>query len=1225
MCRQRVLIVALFFFLAIRTGAQDFNESDFVRYTTNEGLSHNTVTGIAQDSVGYVWTSTSAGINRYDGSRFTQYHSSSDSSSVVTEELTGMVWLDNYRLGAFSYGVHVIDTRTGKTRNVFIPYYRKQYEYKFNNIMAVTGDKDGSIYVLSRSGFYHFDKNYVLVSRFDYYKDEDVPLQHFFFGRYLHDLDENRLLIVSIDGLYIYDKRKRAFKKMEPADCPILAQYLDYPGPAYTPYQFFQIKPGVFFITNLLSDSLTYVNIPEKKRTFTTTSIKWLRAEFHYRSKLIADSDTLFYLTSHASGFFKISLNPKTGAMKFYPEKYLQSYLCYALMKDKDNNLWAATNRGLLRQDRGRTQVQLALLPEKITDTLPYLRFTSVYVYGNKIYAGTRDNGGVLVYDKKTLHFLSQVHNNEFNGNLIGSIVPVNSATLLLGTAQSLFFLNPLNLAEKRLVPPKWLDSYWTSDLFRDSKDRIWISSEQIYRYDPSIQSFDFIPSYDRLLSQPVGIREDQDGNMWMAGHGLARYNTALNKYDLALDSFPFIKMPDKQVNAFLIDKQNTIWFNSNNNGLIAYCIDKKTFQHFTRKDGLPDDNIASMIRIGDKLWIATFSGLACMDLQTKEIVSFGKEDGFPPMPVVRGAQFFYDSTTQQLYLGFSGAIARFKPNDILRRKMPPRVFVESLTINGHENNFLPQKSLTTSWNRNEITLTIGSINYSDSYSQRFAWRIVKDENTPWQQLGAEPTFSVSNLSPGNYRIQVKSFSQNNRWPAQVKEINLLVYPPFWKEGWFVGLMIGVVLMSLYLFVQWRTSVARKKEMEKTHIQQLKADDYKNQFELEQISHYFSSSLANKKTEDEVLWDVAGNLIGRMNYVDCIIYMWNEDKTKMVQKAAYGPKGKPEYISEQVFDVEPGQGLVGHVMQTMHPLLVKDTRTDSRYRVDDAFRLSEICVPIIHNNELLGIIDSEHHLPEYFTERDIKILTTIATLIGNKIKQIESEQSLEVKRRELATINEQLAEARLSALQAQMNPHFVFNALNSIKRMILDSDNDKASRYLSKFALMIRMTLNHSKETFVTLHENIEYLKAYLEMEQLRFDDSFTYRISTDKNIDTEETAIPSLMMQPIVENAIWHGLMQADADKKILIDFAQCQNKIRCTVEDNGIGIRRSEKLKEVSKPPHHSVGLENLKKRIKIINEKYDTDCSLEILDLGDENKSRRGTRVVLQFNMINGNGAV
>jgi LytS/YehU family sensor histidine kinase len=321
-----------------------------------------------------------------------------------------------------------------------------------------------------------------------------------------------------------------------------------------------------------------------------------------------------------------------------------------------------------------------------------------------------------------------------------------------------------------------------------------------------------------------------------------------------------------------------------------------------------------------------------------------------------------------------------------------------------------------------------------------------------------------------------------------------------------------------------------------------------------------------------------------------------------------------------VFDVMPGQGIVGNVIQTRQPILVNDTRLDQRYRVDDDFRLSELCVPIIHNDELLGIIDSEHHQPNYFNERDIKILTTIATLIGNKLKQLESEQSLFAKQKEIANINVQLAEARLSALQAQMNPHFVFNALNSIKWMILDGDNERASRYLSKFALMIRMTLDHSKEVFVTLDENIEYLKTYLEMEQLRFDDSFTYTIHVSENIDAAETTIPSMIIQPLVENAIWHGLMQAEGDKKIMISFVQEENTMICTVEDNGIGIRMSERLKEKNRSPHRSVGLENLQKRVKIMNEKFDMDCSLSITDLKEISKHRTGTRVVLRFNLIN-----
>jgi LytS/YehU family sensor histidine kinase len=164
------------------------------------------------------------------------------------------------------------------------------------------------------------------------------------------------------------------------------------------------------------------------------------------------------------------------------------------------------------------------------------------------------------------------------------------------------------------------------------------------------------------------------------------------------------------------------------------------------------------------------------------------------------------------------------------------------------------------------------------------------------------------------------------------------------------------------------------------------------------------------------------------------------------------------------------------------------------------------------------------------------------------------------------------------------------------------------------------MTLNHSKDIFVTLDENIEYLKAYLEMEQLRFDDSFSYTIFTSANIDASETSFPSLMIQPLVENAIWHGLLPARHDKKIMIRFTQCENTITCLIEDNGIGIRESARLKQMNGAIHHSLGLENLKKRIKIMNEKYDTNCALEIVDLKDVEKNKKGTRVTLKFNIIN-----
>ena len=201
MIRLRTFFFLLSLSAAGCLAAQDLSEKNFTGYTTANGLSDNTITGIAQDATGYLWMSTLSGLNRYDGSRFKQYHSSNDSLSPASEEFLGMSRLDHERMVFFSSGLHIINTSTGERRNIFIPYHDRQYEYKFNFIMGAYGESGGDVYILSRSGFYHYDKKYKLVFRFDFYKGEKVASQHFVFGRELLVLDDHRLLFISIDGL----------------------------------------------------------------------------------------------------------------------------------------------------------------------------------------------------------------------------------------------------------------------------------------------------------------------------------------------------------------------------------------------------------------------------------------------------------------------------------------------------------------------------------------------------------------------------------------------------------------------------------------------------------------------------------------------------------------------------------------------------------------------------------------------------------------------------------------------------------------------------------------------------------------------------------------------------------------------------------------------------------------------------------------------------------------
>jgi ligand-binding sensor domain-containing protein/putative methionine-R-sulfoxide reductase with GAF domain len=1203
--------------------AQEIDERNFIRYTQQDGLSHDVITGVTQDSTGYIWMSTFFGVNRFDGSHFVQMNRGNDSASMQPDYLQGLIWLDRRRLAVYSDGLHIFDTYTGSIQSLFIPCKDRKYQYKYNNVRSVRADGAGNIFVLTYSGFYHFDSSQRLVFRYDHYSKESASATTFAFGRNILWLDAHRLLIISIDGLYYYNIDKKEFRRLRPSDAPLLSAFLHYP---YNDYLFFQHKPGRLLLINGVGDSLIYIDLARNIKTATELSCHVAKYEFGWRSIMIPVNDTAFYITGHSSGFYKVHLDPRTGDVDFSPDKYFPLYSCRDLFLDRDKNLWVATNRGLFREDRGRSYVEQTPIPSSLQSLFPNIMIDDVYAMGKNIYVATKGNGGLLVFDKESLQFSRRIGLEKYNSKRnagIYCLTALDDTTLLAGLNGPLVRLNLVTGRETPVPLGKWDSLHdWIADIYKDRHDNIWVASENIYRRDAVTGKFDVMSAdgqpFSRIEEANI-ILEDHPGNIWIAGHGLTRYNSILRTFDRVVDTFPSVSMPDRRVNSVVADRQNHLWINIYNNGLICYDLEKGFIRHFTRDNGLPDNNISAMMLLGDKLWLGTYSGIACLDIPTSRIISFGKEDGFPDQPINLGSKFFYDAAQNMLYIGFTATLVRFNPDIVFRKSLPPDFFIESLRTGNVREYIYPNQAVTANWSDNDIRVVIGSINFSSSNTQRFAYRLLKNDSTCWQPLGVQNTFSISSLPPGVHRVQVKLSSSHNRWPEQVKEIDITILPPFWEQTWFTVAWMVSLLLCVYLLLKWRIGLTRKKEQAKTHIEKLKAEEYKNQYELEQISHYFSSSLANKKNVEEVLWDVTKNLIGRMDYVDCMIYLWNEEKTKLIQKASYGPKGSPSAIRNNVFDVLPGQGVVGHVMQTREPMLIANTSSDGRYRVDDIRRLSEICVPIIHNNELIGIIDSEHPEEDYYKERDIKILTTIATLIGNKIRQIESEQSLEIKQRELASINQQLAEAQLSALQTQMNPHFIFNSLNSIKGMILDNEQKKASRYLSKFAQMIRITLNQSKEIFTTLYENLEYLESYLMMEKLRFDDSFTFDITVDEQIDKEDALIPTMMIQPLAENAIWHGLMHKKGEMKLTIHFALEAETISCTILDNGIGIDESQRLKKIHKPTHQSVGLSNLRHRIMIMNEKYDAGCSLEISDLGRVPGNGTGTCVVLRFNLI------
>jgi tetratricopeptide (TPR) repeat protein len=228
-------------------------------------------------------------------------------------------------------------------------------------------------------------------------------------------------------------------------------------------------------------------------------------------------------------------------------------------------------------------------------------------------------------------------------------------------------------------------------------------------------------------------------------------------------------------------------------------------------------------------------------------------------------------------------------------------------------------------------------------------------------------------------------------------------------------------------------------------------------------------------------------------------------------------------------------------------------------------------------------------------------------LYRNKIKQ--AAQNVELERK--------MSDAILSSLLAQMNPHFIFNCLGSIKQMILENEQENANNYLNKFAKMIRLSLEYSRRPYVTVKEKLEYLNNYLQMELLRFDHSFSYHIEVDENIFGEEVGVPPMMIQPLVENAIWHGLMNKSGDRNLFIRYKLEDDTLICEIEDNGIGIIQSNLRPKIG---HQSFGIENIRHRLNLLNEKYHLNCSLQIKDKSEINKNESGTLAILTLPILN-----
>jgi len=222
-------------------------------------------------------------------------------------------------------------------------------------------------------------------------------------------------------------------------------------------------------------------------------------------------------------------------------------------------------------------------------------------------------------------------------------------------------------------------------------------------------------------------------------------------------------------------------------------------------------------------------------------------------------------------------------------------------------------------------------------------------------------------------------------------------------------------------------------------------------------------------------------------------------------------------------------------------------------------------------------------------------------------------------RQRMEDMNHRISELNQKNLRTQMNPHFIFNTLNSIQYYVFQNDRISSNNYMTKFAKLIRKTLENSEHPAIPIQEEIDALELYLELESLRFKKKFEWTIDIDEEIDTYMYKIPTMLIQPFVENAIGHGLMHKDGKGFVNIALKLGDSCIHCSIEDNGVGRAKAMEIKNGKKENHRSLGTSITETRLRLVNSLYGKNMKVKYTDLKDDEGNASGTKVEICIPII------
>jgi ligand-binding sensor domain-containing protein len=841
----RLLFIVVLFEVCNKGFSQSYEEKDFTRYTKLDGLSNNHVLGIIQDSSGYIWIGTNKGLNRFDGKFFLNFFKNSKNSPIPENSIYSLhVQNADEIIGATNAGAFSFDPITRQYKYFIVPVDSIMFFWA-NQSWQTLQDKKGNYIVSTKTGLYVFDSTGKVVCRYDHYAASDAGRKELWFGNWLYPLTNGTIFQSNSLLGSLYNSSTNNVDTFFAAKRQELRQFLT-DGNGESRIYFPGLKNEIL-IANSDDNSIGAYDLLTGNY-WTSPVAAGILSDIDWFSKLQFINDSSLVITSKVGGFYVLRYDKLRKKISGDGKKYFAAKYCTCVFNDREGRLWVGTNDGLYKQNLRNSFFSA----EDLSTQLPSILNTgiqSIYMDKGKIFIGLRNEGGLLVLDKKTKKILRHIHfRDSSRSNTINFIFSYHPDTLWIGTAEGVVWLNKNNYSNGRLHKPgqpRWMNQTRTRNFLEDSGGNIWLSFGELNSvvvFDRRKHEFiDFSKSPLLRITFCFSMAEDKQGNVWLAGDGLCRWNVKKKLIDTLI---PYPTVGKSLFNYMQIldrDENNNLWIASYDNEIIQYnCTDNRMYLRLPVNSLIDGYTVTNSPIINNNIWMGMTNGISAFNIKNYGVTQFNYADGLPSATATsirKGS--FYDANENRFYFGAGQYLISFTPDPELSRKPLPQFSIEVTDRNNRPITI----GVPLSYSQNAVQLRFNVINFTDPEENRFSYRTLDKEDSNWHELQNQNGVLLSEVPPGDHSVQVKLYSVNNRWPEQIKTLSIVIKPPFWKTSLFIIVVVLVAVTFIYVFYRGRI----KKINQKANLDKLVAQTEMKALHAQMNPHFIFNCLNSIK------------------------------------------------------------------------------------------------------------------------------------------------------------------------------------------------------------------------------------------------------------------------------------------------------------------------------------------------------------------------------------------